>query len=42
MVKIIDEVTKDLPKDANISEALFEGSNIVLYTKNKEFLLYNK
>src|SRR3989338_252286 len=42
MVKILDEVMKELPTDANISEALFEGSNIVLYTKNKEFLLDNK
>ena len=42
MVKIIDEVMKDLPTGAGISEAVFEGSNIVLYTKNKEFLLDNK
>src|SRR3989338_2595356 len=42
MVKILDEVMKELPTDANISEALFEGSNIVLYTKNKDFLLDNK
>lgn len=42
MVKIIDEVMKDLPSDAGISEALFEAANIVLYTKNKEFLFDNK
>ncbi len=38
MVNILDEVLKHLPEDANISEALFEGANIVLYTKNKDFL----
>ena len=42
MVKILDEVMKELPKDADISEAVFEGANIVLYTKNKEFFLDNK
>ncbi len=42
MAKILDEVMKALPKDADISEAVFEGSNIVLYTKNKEFLLDNQ
>ncbi|HIH26292.1 MBL fold metallo-hydrolase [Candidatus Woesearchaeota archaeon] len=42
MVKIIDEVNKYLPQDANITEAVFEGANIVLYTKNKKFLLDNQ
>ena len=42
MAKILDEITKELPSDANISEAVFEGANIVLYTKNKEFYLDNK
>ena len=42
MVKILDEVMKGLPDDANITEAVFEGANIVLYTKNKEFLLDNQ
>src|SRR3989338_7083259 len=41
-VKIIEEVLKALPSDANIAEAVFEGSNIVLYTKNKEFFLDSK
>jgi len=27
----------NLPKDADITEAKFEGSEMVLYTKNKEF-----
>ncbi|MBI2148584.1 MBL fold metallo-hydrolase [Candidatus Woesearchaeota archaeon] len=42
MVKILDEVMKELPPDAKINDAVFEGANIVLYTKNKEFLLDNK
>lgn len=42
MVKILDEVMKNLPSDADISEAGFEGANIVLYTKNKDFFLDNK
>ncbi|MBI1934380.1 hypothetical protein HYS30_01810, partial [Candidatus Peregrinibacteria bacterium] len=36
MANILEEVLKSLPEDANISEAVFEGANIVLYTKNKE------
>ena len=39
MAKIIDEVMKGLPSDSEISEAVFEGSNIVLYTKNKDYFL---
>jgi len=42
MVKILDEVLKDMPQDADISEACFEAANIVLYTKNKDFFLDNK
>ena len=41
MVKIIDEVLKHIP-DGKISEACFEGANIVLYTKDEEFFLENK
>ena len=41
-IKIIDEVMNSLPSYAEISEAVFEGSNIVLYTKNKDFFLDNK
>ncbi|MBL7206081.1 MAG: beta-CASP ribonuclease aCPSF1 [Candidatus Aenigmarchaeota archaeon] len=37
MNSILQELEKKLPKDAKISEVKFEGSNIVLYTKNKEF-----
>ena len=39
MVKILDEVLKLLPSEAKISEACFEGSNIVVYTKNKEYFV---
>lgn len=39
--KIIEEVLKNLPKDAKISNACFEGANIVLYTKNAQFFLEN-
>lgn len=42
MIKILDEVMNELPENAEISEAVFEGANIVLYTKNKEFFLDNK
>tara|TARA_Y100000031_G_scaffold157135_1_gene216521 strand:+ start:15711 stop:17603 length:1893 start_codon:yes stop_codon:yes gene_type:complete len=40
MADIIKEILKDLPKD-KISEANFEGANIVLYTKDKDFFLNN-
>jgi uncharacterized protein len=40
MTKIIKEILKDLPPD-KISDAGFEGANIVLYTKDKEFFLNN-
>lgn len=42
MAKILDEVMKELPADAKIADAVFEGANIVLYTKNKNFFLDNK
>ncbi len=34
---ILKEILNDIP-DGKISEAVFEGANIVLYTKNKEFV----
>ena len=40
MADIIKEILKELPKD-KISEANFEGANIVLYTKDKDFFLNN-
>ncbi len=40
MSDIIKEILKQLP-DNKISEAFFEGANIVLYTKDKSFFLNN-
>ena len=40
MPNILDEMLKELPKD-KISEACFEGANIILYTKDREFFLAN-
>lgn len=36
-LNILKELEEKLPSDAKISECKFEGSEIVLYTKNKEF-----
>ncbi len=41
MVKILDEVMSLIPEKADISDSYFEGANIVLYTKNKEFFIDN-
>src|SRR4030042_7017620 len=41
MSEILNEILKFLP-EGKISEAGFEGANIVLYTKDKEFFLDNK
>ena len=41
MADIIKEIMKNLPEE-KISAAAFEGANIVLYTKNKEFFLNNE
>ncbi len=40
MVEIIKEILKNLP-EKSISDAAFEGANIVLYTKDKDFFLNN-
>ena len=40
MSDILKEVMKDLPKE-KISDACFEGANIVLYTKDEDFFLNN-
>ncbi|MBI3190795.1 beta-CASP ribonuclease aCPSF1 [archaeon] len=37
MSKIIDEIKQNIPKEAKISDISYEGSEIILYTKNKEF-----
>ncbi len=39
MATIIDEILKNLPENAQISETIFEGANIILYTKSREFFL---
>ncbi len=39
MTEIINQIKKELPPDAMISDINFEGANIVLYTKNQNFLL---
>ena len=36
-MSILKELQEKLPKDVMISEVKFEGSEIVIYTKNKEF-----
>ncbi len=41
MSKIIKEILKALPEE-KISDAVFEGANIVLYTKDKGFFLDNE
>ena len=41
MANIIKEIQKIIPKE-KISESAFEGANIVLYTKDKEFFLNNE
>ncbi len=38
MVQILDDILKDLPKGV-ISDSVFEGANIILYTKDKDFFL---
>lgn len=37
--KILDEVMKEIPKGADITDACFEGANIVMYSKDKKFCL---
>ncbi len=41
MADILKEVAKFIPKDADISDSVFEGANIVVYTKKKDFFLNN-
>ena len=38
-IKILQEIKDMLPPNAKISSILFEGANIVLYTKNRDFFL---
>jgi uncharacterized protein len=37
MARILEEIMKKLPRDATISDGVYEGANIVLYTKNANF-----
>ncbi|MCD6547538.1 MAG: beta-CASP ribonuclease aCPSF1 [Nanoarchaeota archaeon] len=39
---IIEQIKEELPPDAEISDILYEGANIVLYTKNKDLFLSSK
>jgi len=39
VIKILEEIKNMLPSNAKISSVLFEGANIVLYTKNRDFFL---
>lgn len=41
MADILKEVLKFIPKSSDISDAVFEGANIVLYTKKRDFFLDN-
>ncbi len=38
---IIEKIKPELPKDAMITDISYEGSEIILYTKNKEFFRNN-
>jgi KH/beta-lactamase-domain protein len=42
MADILTEIMAKLPKETEITSSNFEGANIILYTKNKEFFLDNK
>lgn len=39
---ILKQIKEELPPEADISDVLYEGANIVLYTKNKDFFLDSK
>ncbi len=41
MLEILKEILNCIPNKEDISETAFEGANIILYTKNKDFLLNN-
>ncbi len=42
MADILTEILDKIPKNIEISSCAFEGANIIIYTKNKEFFLDNK
>jgi uncharacterized protein len=37
---IIDQILEKVPRDAMITSTAYEGANIILYTKNKSFLIH--
>lgn len=39
---VVSEIKKELPPEAKIEDVLYEGANIVLYTKNQDFFLDSK
>ena len=41
MIEILEEILNRIPNKEKISDMEFEGANIVLYTKDKEFFLNN-
>ncbi|MEW6063077.1 MAG: LAGLIDADG family homing endonuclease [Nanoarchaeota archaeon] len=41
MANILDEIMKFIPNKDDISDSYFEGANIILYTKNKNFFISN-
>lgn len=41
VIKIVEDIKELLPEKADISSIAFEGANIVLYTKNKDFFIDN-
>ena len=41
MANILDEVLKLLPDKTKISDIVYEGANIVLYTKDRDFFMSN-
>ncbi len=41
MPDILEEIMKLIPDSSKISDSYFEGANIVLYTKDKDFFLNN-
>jgi len=39
---VIEEIKEELPENAKIQDVLYEGANIVLYTKNADFFIDSK
>jgi len=39
---VIQEIKNELPENSGIEDIFFEGANIVLYTKNRDFFLSSK